>query len=113
MYYPMRMVRMRKHKLIWNIAHPLPFPFASDLWNSSTWQAAWAAGPDALWGRRKISAYVQRPKFELYDLEKDPDELVNLATDPASAPLLAELKDEIKKFQQRTSDPWLLKWDYE
>jgi N-sulfoglucosamine sulfohydrolase len=113
MYYPMRMVRTRKHKLIWNIAHPLPFPFASDLWYASTWQEAWAAGPDTLWGQRKISAYVQRPKFELYDLEKDPDELVNLAADPASAPVLAELKEKIKKFQQRTGDPWILKWDYE
>ena len=27
MYYPMRVVRTRKHKLIWNIAHGLPYPF--------------------------------------------------------------------------------------
>ena len=32
MYYPMRVVRDKKYKLIWNIAHPLPYPFASDLW---------------------------------------------------------------------------------
>ncbi|MCA9211655.1 MAG: sulfatase, partial [Planctomycetales bacterium] len=32
MYYPMRVVRGSRYKLIWNIAHPLPFPFASDLW---------------------------------------------------------------------------------
>ena len=38
MYYPMRSVRTRKHKLIWNIAHGLGFPFASDLWKSKTWQ---------------------------------------------------------------------------
>jgi N-sulfoglucosamine sulfohydrolase len=31
MYYPMRVVRSGRYKLIWNIAHPLPFPFASDL----------------------------------------------------------------------------------
>ena len=35
------------------------------------------------------------------------------AADPASAPVLAELKEKIKKFQQRTGDPWILKWDYE
>ena len=39
MYYPMRAVRDREWKLIWNIAHPLPFPFASDLWAASSWQA--------------------------------------------------------------------------
>ena len=31
MYYPMRVVRDRSYKLIWNIAHGLPYPFASDL----------------------------------------------------------------------------------
>ena len=29
MYYPMRVVRERRYKLLWNIAHPLPFPFPS------------------------------------------------------------------------------------
>ena len=32
MYYPMRVVRDSNYKLIWNIAHQLPYPFASDLW---------------------------------------------------------------------------------
>ena len=31
MYYPMRVIRDKQYKLIWNIAHPLPYPFASDL----------------------------------------------------------------------------------
>ena len=39
MYYPMRVVRERRFKLIWNIAHGLDYPFASDLWESATWQA--------------------------------------------------------------------------
>ena len=33
-----------KYKLIWNIAYPLPYPFASDLWAASSWQAQWAKG---------------------------------------------------------------------
>ena len=39
MYYPMRVYRDREYKLIWNIAHPLPYPFASDLWAASSFQA--------------------------------------------------------------------------
>ena len=51
MYYPMRVVRSGRYKLIWNIAHPLPFPFASDLWNSATWQTARRRGPASLYGK--------------------------------------------------------------
>ncbi len=113
MYYPMRAVRSRKYKLIWNIAYPIPFPFASDLWNSSTWQEALDEGPGSRYGKRTVAAYVQRPAFELYDLQQDPHEVHNLADDPRHAITLAELKAKIKEFQERTHDPWLLKWDRE
>lgn len=113
MYYPMRVVRTRTHKLIWNIAHPLPFPFASDLWEAPTWQAAFKQGPEAKYGQRTVKAYMQRPPFELYDLKNDPAESQNLAQNPAHAELLASLKAKLKAFQTRTNDPWLLKWDYE
>ena len=109
----MRVVRTRRHKLIWNLAHPLPFPFASDLWEAPTWQEVYRRGPDALYGRRTVQAYLQRPEFELYDLEADPHETKNLAGDPRQADRLAELKGKLKAFQQRTADPWLLKWEYE
>jgi N-sulfoglucosamine sulfohydrolase len=113
MYYPMKVVRTRTHKLIWNIAHPLPFPFASDLWEASTWQDVYRHGPETTYGRRTVKAYIHRPQFELYDLAADPDEVKNLAADPAQAKLLDELKAKIKAFQKRTNDPWILKWDYE
>lgn len=113
MYYPMRVVRTRRYKLIWNLAHPLPFPFASDLWEAPTWQDTYRRGSDALYGKRTVQAYLKRPQFELYDLEADPNEVHNLAADPKHAEQLAELKSKLKAFQQRTSDPWILKWDYE
>jgi N-sulfoglucosamine sulfohydrolase len=112
MYYPMRVVRQRKYKLIWNIAHGLEYPFASDLWASSTWQ-------DIIkrrcknFGKRSVQAFLHRPRFELYDLENDPDEIKNLADDPGYANVLSELKAKIKAFQERTSDPWIVKWVHE
>jgi N-sulfoglucosamine sulfohydrolase len=112
MYYPMRAVRTRTHKLIWNIAHPLPFPFASDLYASKAWQGAVARGLTTF-GARPVTAYVQRPAFELYDLTRDPLESTNLAGDPKYATVLAALKAKIKAFQARTGDPWILKWNYE
>jgi len=112
MYYPMRVVRERKYKLIWNIAHGLDYPFASDLWEASTWQATLRRG-EKHYGRRTVEAYLHRPKFELYDLESDPDEVRNLADDPKHAKVLEEMKGKLKAFQKRTADPWILKWDYE
>ena len=112
MYYPMRVVRERRYKLIWNIAHGLEYPFASDLWESATWQGNLKRG-NTMYGRRTIDAYLHRPKFELYDLENDPHETVNLADDPAHQDKLREMQAKLKAFQKRTKDPWILKWDYE
>jgi N-sulfoglucosamine sulfohydrolase len=113
MYYPMRVVRERRWKLIWNIAHPLPFPFASDLWAAPTWQAQWARGPDAPFGQKTVATYVHRPAFELYDIQDDPYEGNNLADDPQHAEQLERLKNRLKEFQRTTNDPWIMKWDYE
>ena len=112
MYYPMRVVRGRKYKLIWNIAHKLDYPFASDLWASTTWQSVLKRG-DKVYAKRTIEAYIHRPKFELYDLENDPYEINNLSDEPKYAELLEELKGKLKAFQKRTKDPWILKWNYE
>jgi N-sulfoglucosamine sulfohydrolase len=113
MYYPMKVVRTREYKLIWNIASGLPYPFASDLWAAPTWQDRYRQGPDTLYGKRSVKDYIHRPAFELYDLARDPDESKNLAGDPNYAKLLAEMKAQLKEFQERTADPWILKWDYE
>ncbi|RYD50154.1 MAG: heparan N-sulfatase, partial [Verrucomicrobiaceae bacterium] len=56
MYYPMRAIRDRRYKLIWNIASPLPYPFASDLWAASTWQAQYQKGLDAPYGKRTVGS---------------------------------------------------------
>ncbi len=112
MYYPMRVVRGRRYKLLWNIAHGLSYPFASDLWESATWQGILKRG-EKVYGRRSIEAYLHRPKSELYDLQNDPHEVKNLADDPKHAKVLEELKSKLKAFQERTKDPWILKWEYE
>lgn len=112
MYYPMRVVRGRRFKLIWNLAHGLSFPFASDLWGSATWQAT-LKQDRRLYGKRSVEAYLRRPEFELYDLQEDPDEVRNLAADPRYRGRLEEMKAQLKAFQQRTQDPWVIKWQHE
>jgi len=112
MYYPMRSVRTRRHKLILNLAHGLRFPFALDLVQSPTWIGVQRSGA-AVYGRRPIAQFLQRPEFELYDLASDPDEVVNLADTPALQSVKRELVEKLKAFQHATLDPWRSKWVYE
>ncbi len=112
MYYPMRVLRERRYKLLYNIAYQLPYPFASDLWESATWQRTQRGG-DSHYGQRLTADFLQRPKYELYDLETDPGEIHNLAADPAHAEELARMSAKVKAFQERTGDPWVVKYVHE
>ena len=112
MYYPMRVVRERKYKLIWNIAYKLDFPFAADLYASRTWQAI-LKNKKNNYGKRRVDAYIHHPEFELYDLENDPDEVNNLADNPEYSGELNRLQQKLKEFQYTTEDRWLNKWKYE
>jgi len=112
MYYPMRVVRTRRHKLIWNVASGLVYPSALDLIKSPSWISVTSNG-GTKFGARMVEAYLRRPAFELYDLERDPDEVVNLADDPAHRRLQAELLGKLKAFQAATRDPWYRKWSHE
>jgi N-sulfoglucosamine sulfohydrolase len=112
MYYPMRMIRTRTHKLIRNLANPLPFPFASDIYNSPSWQGVLSRN-DTMLGKRTRDAFEHRPKEELFDLSKDANELHNVADDPAYAGTLKDLRATLKEWQTATKDPWLVKEKYE
>ncbi|MGL4421673.1 MAG: sulfatase/phosphatase domain-containing protein, partial [Gemmataceae bacterium] len=112
MYYPMRMIRTRTHKLILNLAHPLEYPFASDLWDSPTWQMT-LKNDLKQYGRRTTAALRHRPAVELYDLVADPHEVQNLAELPAHADLLKQLNTKLLAWRQASADPWLIKLKHE
>ncbi|MHC4122024.1 MAG: sulfatase family protein [Planctomycetota bacterium] len=110
-YNPMRVVWYRKYKLIWNIEYKSEFTYAIPSLRCSSWMGFIRSGKK-YYGKRTLKKMLCRPEFELYDLEKDPDEIHNLADDPKYCELLEELKTKIKQFQERTKDPWKAKWDY-
>ncbi|VAX39694.1 Arylsulfatase [hydrothermal vent metagenome] len=112
MYYPMRVIVSGKYKYIFNIAHQLPYPFASDLYSSPTWQSV-LKKKSKIYGKRTVYAYLHRQRHELYNLEADPDEIKNLATDPKFQKKLQELQTKLKAWQKKTKDPWISKWEYE
>lgn len=49
----------------------------------------------------------KRPAEELYDLKKDPDQMVNVAADPTYAATRKKLAERLLQVQQETSDPRL------
>lgn len=105
-YYPMRSVRTRTHSYILNIASPLDYPIAGDVASSPSWKAT-VADPSIRLGKRTQAAYLKRPPEELYDLRADPDELVNIAGDPAANSVLTELRERLRLMRTATHDPWL------
>ena len=112
MYYPMRVVIEGDWKLIFNIAHELPYPFASDLYASPTWQGVLQRG-ESQYGMRTVDSYVHRPRFELYNLADDPWETNNVATSSEHQATLERLQKKLQAWQEETQDPWELKWRYE
>jgi N-sulfoglucosamine sulfohydrolase len=112
MYYPMRVIRDRNYKLIWNIAWRMEYPFASDLWAASTWQGVYRRDEE-FYGKRTVDSYLFRPEYELYDMVNDPDETNNLSANEAYLPVLDSLKLKLKEFQLTTFDPWIVSQDHE
>jgi len=105
-YYPMRAIRTRTHSYILNLAHPLDYPIAGDVAGSPSWKAI-SADPSILIGRRSQAAYLKRSSEELYDLSRDPDELNNVAADPAYAAVKAALAERLRAVRAASKDPWL------
>ena len=52
----------------------------------------------------KLIHYWKKDAWELFDLTKDPNEQKNIYDDPASKPIVDELKAEIKKLQAQFKD---------
>ncbi|MHC4573751.1 MAG: sulfatase family protein [Planctomycetota bacterium] len=49
--------------------------------------------------------FGKRPAEELYDVTQDPDQVDNLAADPAFAEVKNKLREELEQYQRRTKDP--------
>lgn len=112
MYYPMRSIRKDDYKLIVNFANALEFPCAMDLWISPTWQQCLNSG-NGKYAGRQINKYLFRPRYELYNIANDPDEINNLASDLQYSEILEDLINDLKKWQEETNDPWFIKWSHE
>lgn len=102
---PIRAVRTRRHKLIFNAAPHFPYRPAWDLEGSPTWAAYLAAGKSGNLTAEQLQLLAPtRPILELYDLERDPDEFHNLASSPAHAEILVDMKRRLSQWMHDTYD---------
>ncbi|CAK7221827.1 hypothetical protein SBRCBS47491_004661 [Sporothrix bragantina] len=104
-YYPTRFLRTRRYKYHRNVAWQLDFPFPGDLYGAHSWEGMRNA-EGALIGKRTIANYIRRGPEELFDLEADPDEVNNLAKDPAHQEVLLDCRRRLEAWQKATEDPW-------
>ncbi|KAJ5655254.1 hypothetical protein N7507_007204 [Penicillium longicatenatum] len=110
-YWPTRYLRTTRYKYHRNVCWKLDFPFAMDLYASLSFEAMRnnpgdnADGP--MVGRRSLRSYIRRLPEELYDMNSNRDEVVNLAGQPEFAELLKSMRQELEEWQRDTDDLWL------
>jgi N-sulfoglucosamine sulfohydrolase len=98
-YTPARCIRTARHKYIRNFTRQPPYI-------DNGWLSRFSASRRAVEEAASIFA-TPAPPEELYDLETDPHELHNLASDDAHQQLCANLSARLDAFLQQTEDPVL------
>ncbi|KAG5873577.1 hypothetical protein JTB14_004835 [Gonioctena quinquepunctata] len=109
MYYPMRMVRTQRYKLIHNINYNSPFPIDQDLYLSPTFQDILnrtISHQNTNWFKT-LQQYYKRPEWEMFDLKYDPEELNNIAQKNSSQGIIQDLRKRLSEWQWKTNDPWI------
>lgn len=56
---------------------------------------------------KDLHQYYYRDEWELFDLENDPQELMNCAYDPEYAQVFKQLNETLAQWLLATGDPWM------
>lgn len=103
--YPIRSVRSGRYKYIRNLNHTATFTNVLTKEGENSILASWkenAKNDKNAFAR--ASAYQYRPAEELYDMEKDPWELNNLAADSTYRKTKTQLRLELDRWMQQQGD---------
>jgi N-sulfoglucosamine sulfohydrolase len=101
--YPIRSVRDKQYRLVWNLNYREPFRNACT--KSQDFQsmlAAAKAGDER--AKRVTHRYQHRPEFELFDCVADPLQMANLAADERYAGTVKELKTKLDAWMTSQGD---------
>lgn len=96
-YIPARAVRTDRWKYIKNYSDN---PFGLDQLNNKEWAHRLCELEEQPWKKPRVEE-------ELYDLSKDPNEQVNLATDPDYREELEKMRELLSEHMRATEDPFL------
>jgi len=103
--YPVRSIRTAAHKYIMNLNHKVEFSTNVTKRDPGGFWKSWLEKAKTdLDAARKVEMFVRRPAEELYDLEKDPYEINNLAGDPKYRPLTDSLQKQLLKWMEQQGD---------
>ena len=106
-HYGIRRIRSVKYDYILNLTPEAAFQnnvtAGKGKWTSfwKTWVAKAATDENA---RVLVNRFQHRPGVELYDVVADPEELHNIADDPAMKPVLADMKQRLQAWMDSQGD---------
>ena len=94
LFYPQFAINDERFKLIYNPLRQINHAAESRYGNSDV--------PED----QRLSTYLKPPEYELYDLQADADELINLSRDPQFAEVQKRLIEAMGDFQRQIKDPF-------
>ena len=104
--YPNRAIRTVRWKYIENLRPEHVFTTHTDQkarLGGDSYFSSWRRATEPA-SKQIVDAYFHRPAQELYDLQADPDETRNLASDPAHASTLRKLKVRLASWRREQGD---------
>lgn len=102
--YPVRSVRTTRWKYIRNLRPDATFSSPVTAMGKGYWTTWQKRAETDLRAASRVRAYQHRPFEELYDLESDPYELDNVATDERYAAVRSRLARRLDEFMQAQGD---------
>lgn len=102
-YFPRYSVRNERYKLIYNLKDTKNPILSID--NDQAYEMSQGVEYKGTLTRDIFNRFATPPKFELYDLEADPNELNNLANDPYHQETLKDLWNQMEKWLSKTNAP--------
>lgn len=103
--FPMRCIQDRRFGYIFNAWSDGETEFRNESMSGLTMDAMRKAGGSDPGIQRRVELYLKRTPEELFDLERDPDALENLASAPEHAELLQAMRGRLLAAMERTRDP--------